>query len=263
MGQNFTNNTTTPSAEYNYNDKLSANYFKIWDTYPIQKYMSLSESAFLCKHISPGSKVVLLGSGGGREIPALLEMNCQITAIDLSVKMLEAGKQRYPDANIQWIQADLLDLPEDIGVFDAAVSFGAVFNYLLDPACVLRHVRKHLRQDGLVLMDVINRTHPSERKGSAKLSDGRIRYLYELAELSDLLLSTGFKVKDVCGLRYLVDLLPATWNRGEREYQEQTALLERLLREEELLTQWLPPEQAKFIVLAAQVSPAEDSNANQ
>lgn len=238
-------------AEKVFNDKLSNRYFEIWDNYPIQKFTTQYESRLMVEVIPHASKVLLLGSGGARELPVLLESRCQVTAIDISPQMLAAGRARYPDAGVHWIEADLHHLPGELVGFDAAVCLGAVFNYLHDPTTFLVNTRRALKPGGSLILAVINASHPSEKRIRTELPDGRVRQLYDLPAIKCLLKSAGFSIVSDRGVRFFVDLLPAEWNRKGVDGQLHSGILEKMLELEERLSEALPPEQGKFILIHA------------
>lgn len=238
-------------AEKVFNDKLSNRYFDIWDNYPIQKFTTQFESRVMGEVIPRASKVLLLGSGGGRELPVLLESDCEITAIDISPQMLAAGRTRYPDVGVHWIEADLHHLPRELVGFDAAVCLGAVFNYLHDVTTFLANTRRALKPGGSLILAVINANHPSEKKTRTELPDGRVRQLYDLRAIKCLLKSSGFNIVSDQGVRFFVDLFPAKWNCKGVDGQLYSDILEKMLELEGRLSEVLPPEQGKFILIHA------------
>lgn len=239
------------TAEREFNDKLARRYFDVWDNYPIQQYSTKFESELIRKAISPRSKVILLGSGGGREVPAVLELGCSITAVDISPEMLSVGRRRYPNTNIIWLEADLHDIPTSLIDFDAAVCLGAVFNYLIDPALFLRNAKRCLRSGGSLIIAAINAQHASEPNERTVYPTGRVRQLYRLAALKDLLYEAGFEIACATGVRFLVDLLPPQWNQVPRNTTEESKILQQLLEIEVKLNTCLQAEQAKFILIHA------------
>jgi len=238
-------------AERSFNDRLADRYFDIWDNYPIQRFTTEIESRMMADIIPSSSRVLLLGSGGARELPALLESCCRVTAVDISPQMLAIGKARYPDAEVDWIEADLHDLPDDLVGFDAAVCLGAVFNYLRDPSQFLANVHRALKPGGILIVAVINARHPSEVQARTEMPDKRVRQLYDLAMIRNQLAHAGFSLVSNHGVRFFVDLLPRDWNRGLASKNSLSELLEKLLELEKQLTEYLPTEQGKFILIHA------------
>lgn len=73
---------------------------------------------------APGAKVLDLGCGTGIELEHYYKLNpsADITGIDLSVGMLNALKQKFPDKNIRLITGSYFDVPFEESYYDAAVS---------------------------------------------------------------------------------------------------------------------------------------------
>jgi len=239
------------AAERTYNDLLALRYFDVWDNFPIQRFTTGVESQLLADVLAPSSQVILLGSGGGRELPVLLDKACQVTAVDISPQMLAVGRRRYPDAEVTWIEADLHALPNHLVDFDAAVCLGAVFNYLRNPELFLVNARRCLKRNGALILAVINSGHPSEMKGRIDLPDGRVQRIYSVTNLEALLGSTGFEIVSIRGVRFLVDLLPAEWNSQAAQQPLGSGILNRMLVDESKLSECMPPEKAKFILIHA------------
>ncbi|MEI2423310.1 methyltransferase domain-containing protein, partial [Arthrospira platensis SPKY2] len=58
------------------------------------------ENSWLLELVKPNSKCLVLGSGGGRELKALLDLECNLTAVDISPQMISVGQNRYGDSKI-------------------------------------------------------------------------------------------------------------------------------------------------------------------
>lgn len=81
--------------------------------------------------IEPGMKVldVGTGSGGNVAIPAALR-GADVVGSDLTPELFEHARRRAADAGVEveWVEADAMDLPFDDGRFDRVLStFGAMF----------------------------------------------------------------------------------------------------------------------------------------
>lgn len=239
-------------AEITFNNKLADSYFDIWDKCPIQLYTTESESAFIQQHVRDKCTVLVAGSGGGREIPVLLEKSCRITAMDISPGMLEAGKQRYPGSPINWLLGDIHSLPQEANSLGAIVALGAVFNYLDSAGQFLTEAARCLEPGGRLIMAVLNNDHASERHGSTTLRDGRIRNLYKLTDIEEMLRAAKLENIAIRGIRFLVDMLPAEWNRKTDADAKGRAALLRLVEEEKHLAEIMPADRAKFILIAAE-----------
>jgi SAM-dependent methyltransferase len=243
------------SAERRYNDALATRYFEIWDTYPVQRFMHAVETRWLDELVAARSRVLVLGSGGGRELPALLGKHCRIAAVDISPAMLARGRERFGDDGIDWIEADISELPNFPDVFDLAIMLGGVLNYLPQPARSLQIVKSRLAESGRLIIGSINRDHPSEGRERHEIADGRVRALYNPQELIALYEAAGFRVTEQRGIRYFVDQLPPAWLRGEGP-SDAAPIVGAALRLEEQLVGRLPPDRAKFIWTIARMAEA-------
>jgi SAM-dependent methyltransferase len=241
-------------AEKAYNDALASKYFNVWDTYPIQRYTSDTEAAIIKTLAATSSDALVLGSGGGRELPTLIEAEVNITAVDISAGMILAGRARYPTASITWIEADIHSLPLADKSADLVLCLGAVFNYLHTPALALAEMRRVMRPGATALLSVLNADHPTESDATQQLKDGRLRKAYRLDELGQLVNNAGLVLNEVKGVRYLVDLLPPQWNRGHGSGSPPgSELLSQLLSLEDRLTETVHPSKAKFLLIQAQL----------
>lgn len=231
------------------NDTLAARYFAIWDTAPIQKFTRSVENAWIKALLNRGDSVLLAGAGGGREIEALLGTARRVVAIDLSAGMLDIGRERFPQAEIEWLQGDIQRLPPDIGPFDHVFALGGVFAYLDRPFDALLSIRRTLAPGGSLTIAVMNADHPTERTGFASTANGRVRRPYSPELLEEVVSDAGFKVDTLRGYRFLVDLLPGEWNlRPDAAHKD---VLEDLVDIEGRLLDIMPARAGKFVWLTA------------
>ena len=104
------------------NDK---NYIKT-----LQEYNSdpLSSSKIAIRIVKPNSKVLSAGCGAGREVKFLVrELNCKVTALDISKNMIEMSKKIEPKA--KYIQGDMASfLSEE--KFDHIVCLWNTINFI-------------------------------------------------------------------------------------------------------------------------------------
>ena len=245
-------NTLTENieAEKRYNANLSKKYFAVWDNFPIQKLTAEIEQEILDKYIDKYSKVCVLGSGGGRELPVLLDKQCAITAVDISPDMLAIGQQRFLGEAITWLESDLHALPEHLQDMDAAVCVGAVFNYLYDPALALQNFRRTLKNNSILIISFINTAHASEAD-SKEFLNGQYRRLYSLPEMEELLRTNGFEPITSRGIRFLVDMVPASWGQPATATSQQMQIVQNLLELEKEMLEMMPADKAKFINIVA------------
>lgn len=235
------------AAERQFNDTLAERYFQVWDTFPIQRYTDRVEQQLLTAVVQRGVRVLVLGVGGGRELPALLAAGCDVVAVDISPNMLRIGRERYGDDRIEWRAANVNNLPADLTEFDCMVGLGGIMNYQLDLATTLRDLRGRLNPGGALVFDSFNREFPGE---TAEYElNGRVRRSYGMVELIDLCSDAGFPDVAASGHRYLVDQLDPVVNRNPDDPRHGTLL--RLLELEESLDGLIPAERAKLLVITA------------
>jgi len=84
----------------------------------------------------PGSRVLEIGTGEGRNLPPLLERDLQVIGLDLIYEPLLVARDRIRQercsGRIAFVQADLFSLPFMPGAFDVVFDFG-VFHHLRRP----------------------------------------------------------------------------------------------------------------------------------
>lgn len=59
-----------------------------------------------------GATALVIGCGLGDDAEALSNAGYQVTAFDISATAVEWAKQRFPDSRVNYLQADLFQLPE-------------------------------------------------------------------------------------------------------------------------------------------------------
>jgi ubiquinone/menaquinone biosynthesis C-methylase UbiE len=91
---------------------------------------------------------VCCGTGAGMRV---LTSVCegQITGVDFSAGMLAEARSAHPDADAEWVRADVRALPF-AGAFDLAVSFGALGHFLpAERPALFAGVHRALRPGGV------------------------------------------------------------------------------------------------------------------
>jgi len=234
-------------AEQAYNDTLALKYFDIWENYPIQRFTNEIETAWLKQLVRPGQTVLLAGSGGGRELPAILERASRIVALDISQKMLDEGRRHYSGANVEWRLGDLLEPPAYIGKFDHVIALGGVFAYLPDLERAFTVMHTLLNSDGMLTIAVMNAEHSTEESARRTLADGRVRQALTRTELEQAFLAAGFELPTVQAYRFFVDILPAAWNRREVADPEGLEILMEALAVERRLIDKVSADKGKFL----------------
>jgi len=106
--------------------------------------------------LSPGEKVLDVGSGVGVLIPLLASCEpSRILAADLAENMLRRLKKKYPAASA--IQCDIVRAPVRSGSLDAII-MNAMFGNIADKAAACREAARMLRAGGRLVV-----SHPEGR----------------------------------------------------------------------------------------------------
>jgi 2-polyprenyl-3-methyl-5-hydroxy-6-metoxy-1,4-benzoquinol methylase len=106
----------------------------------------------------PGnSRVLDLGCGTGAIASALSACGFRVTACDIAEEMIEAGKEIYGRARIEWrlLPPDWKELPFASGSFDVIIA-SSVLEYLPNVEAVLAECERTLGSGGILIATVPN-----------------------------------------------------------------------------------------------------------
>jgi SAM-dependent methyltransferase len=150
--------------------------------------------------LSPGQRIVDIGSGKGAFAGALARRGLDTVGVDPSLPALAIAK-RWVDRGGRFLSAPGECLPLAAASFDRAVSV-CVLEHTRDDAAVLAEVRRVLRPDGLfaLTVDCLNSPHLDESFREHHIAEYRCAQLYDDARIRQLLGDAGF---DVLESRYL------------------------------------------------------------
>jgi SAM-dependent methyltransferase len=96
-----------------------------------------------------GERVLDAGAGGGLLTRQLVELGCEVTAVDASPAMVEQLRRLTPDVRLAKLEdADLGD-----GVFDQVLAIG-VLNFVTDPDGALRRLCRAVKPGGTLVLQV-------------------------------------------------------------------------------------------------------------
>ena len=118
-------------------------------------------------------RVLDLGCGTGLELEYYLPLNptARITGIDLSEKMLDALRAKFPQRELTLLSGSYFDLPLGERVFDAAVSVESLHHFTkAEKIPLYAKLKGALKQGGcFVLTDYFAATDEEERACRARL----------------------------------------------------------------------------------------------
>jgi ubiquinone/menaquinone biosynthesis C-methylase UbiE len=136
----------------------------------------------------PSCRILDVGCGTGRYVRLLDSGLYRITAVDLSRGMLcRARRQTERREEISWIQASVIDLPFQSGLFDRVMS-GLVLDHIEKPEHLFEQIAAVLKPQGRA---VVTAVHPDmQRLTGADIQlaslNGSVRisgYLHEVRNL--------------------------------------------------------------------------------
>ena len=142
------------------------------------------------KYLKPGSKVLDIGCGPGRDTKELSSRGFNVTGVDFSEEMLKIAKTHFSGGN--FMQMDMLDLKFPDNYFDGIWAMASFLNIKKkDSLSTLKGFFRVLNEDGILAMAV--------KKGDGEIheaEDGETRLfsLYSESELNDFLKRAGFYV---------------------------------------------------------------------
>jgi len=123
-----------------------------WDTLRRDFFGTQFPAEAMLSLVDPRWTVADLGCGTGDVAEHLAPLVRKVIAVDRERSMLQAARRRLGGAkNVDFVEADLLDLPIRNGEVDAAIIM-LVLHHIEDPAMALRECARTLKADGRVLV---------------------------------------------------------------------------------------------------------------
>jgi len=126
----------------------------IWDEIVSERDMTKLERMSQRLNIEPGSTVLDVGTGTGVFIPFLLSKlgrNGHIVALDIAEKMLEKAKAKGFNGNINFLCADVTNIPLDDEIFDFIVCY-STFPHFQDKPRALAEMKRVIKSSGKLLI---------------------------------------------------------------------------------------------------------------
>ncbi|TDK26099.1 class I SAM-dependent methyltransferase [Luteimonas aestuarii] len=116
--------------------------------------------------LAHGKPILDIGVGGGRTVDALRDISRDYLGIDYSQEMVDACRQRYPDARFAFADARAMGAVADDSIFLAVFScngIGMVSH--ADRLSILREVQRVLQPGGLFVFSTHNRDSAEFSRG--------------------------------------------------------------------------------------------------
>lgn len=154
----------------------------------------LRAGRWVLQRLPRGARVLDLGCGSG--IPTarqFADAGVEIVGVDESERMLELARGYVPES--EFVRADMRDLGDDLGEFDAAVVF---FSLLMlsraEISSVLREVHDRLRGPRLVALSMVHGDFDSLE--ISFLGTPLHTSAYPMDELCEVVSSAGFRIDE-------------------------------------------------------------------
>ena len=115
--------------------------------------------------LKPSSMVLDVGTGTGVFIPYLfgsIGKKGRIVALDIAEEMLKKARTKRFDGNIDYLQADIGEIPLPDGTFDSVVCYSS-FPHFQDKPAALAEIKRVMKGGGrLVICHTSGRAHINE-----------------------------------------------------------------------------------------------------
>jgi ubiquinone/menaquinone biosynthesis C-methylase UbiE len=112
----------------------------------------------------PNAKLLVLGCGAGRTLRPLRDLGFQITAIDISEKMIELARQKFSAYNMKIKQADARNLPFNNDSFAYAFFPFHGLDSVADRYQALNEAKRVLEPGGILIFSSHNLLFPRALK---------------------------------------------------------------------------------------------------
>lgn len=200
---------------------------------------------YLDRYLPPQARVLEIGAATGRYTVELARRGYQVTAVDLSEKLLAQGKARVTqeklEGQVTFFVADARDLHQvQNETFDVVLLMGPLYHLVLeaDRITALRQVHTHLQTGGVLFSSFISRfgimgdllknvPHWIEDREEVQaiLADGRDPnhfprggfrgYFAKISEIAPLHESIGFETLTLAGVEPAISADDESYNKLE------------------------------------------------
>lgn len=126
----------------------------IWDETVAEKDTAKLEQMAERLGLKPGSLVLDVGTGTGVFLPYLFSSigeKGHIVALDIAEEMLKKARAKGFDGNIDYLQADIIDIPLRDEMFDSVVCYSS-FPHFQDKSKALAEIKRVMKSGGRLLI---------------------------------------------------------------------------------------------------------------
>lgn len=213
-----------------YSERFTVRLYGELDTEEVDAALS-SDERNAVQRFKPGSRILDIGCGSGREALALAQLGHDVTALDVSAGMLEIARRNaeHVGAAMRFVLASLEEFDAPPNSFDGVYVSQEVYSYIPGRQRrveALKRIRRFLADDGVLLLfqsvssrcpwgrsflvGVLRRISRALRRrdvsepGDAWTAEGVHHlsfkhYFFSARELHSEVVEGGFRVEDVVG----------------------------------------------------------------
>ena len=137
-------------------DPIAGDYDNWYDT-EIGRVIDQVERDLAVQLFQPsGSKMLEIGCGTGQYTTQLAEQGYQITAVDISEKMMARAREKIANLGYQvkWLKADITRIIDQLEQYHGILSMSA-FEFIPNPEEILAGLFEHLEPQGCLVIGVI------------------------------------------------------------------------------------------------------------
>jgi len=137
----------------------------IWDESTAEQDAGKLKRMAARLELKPGSEVLDVGTGTGIFLPFIMSSiggNGRVVALDLAEEMLKKARAKSLNGNIDYLQADIMEIPLGGGIFDSVVCY-STFPHFQDKVKTLGEIYRVMKNGGrLLICHTSSRAHINE-----------------------------------------------------------------------------------------------------
>jgi len=137
-------------------DRIADDYDKWYDT-EIGRVADQVERDLAFQLFQPtGPKILEIGCGTGQYTTKLAQQGYQITAVDISEKMMALAREKITNLGyeVKWLNADITQIMDQLDKYQGILSMSA-FEFVPNPEEILARLFEHLEPKGCLVIGVI------------------------------------------------------------------------------------------------------------
>jgi ubiquinone/menaquinone biosynthesis C-methylase UbiE len=112
---------------------------------------------FFKQYLQPGIQVLDAGCGDGYGSYKLFQEGFNVTGVDISKEMIERAKARLVDNKLNYIQADLSNLPFESESFSAVIAINSL-EWTANPLHAVNEINRIMKPNGILSVGLLGPT---------------------------------------------------------------------------------------------------------